>query len=391
MTDATGQLPVLTRPRKVVIVQEVVLHYRERFYELLRDRLRRAEIELVLVHSNDMTGDVWRSGVDLHWSHRVPVRRLRLGGRELVWQSCWHLLDGSDLIIVEQGSRHLLNYLLFTGQALGRRRVALWGHGRNLDVRDSSRLGEAVKAMGSRRAHWWFAYNDLSAEIVEGLGVARGRITAVQNTIDTIRLRDRVAALTEDDVHAMRRSLGLDGGRVGLYLGSLAPGKRLDYLFEASEAVHAAAPDFHLIVTGAGTEDARLRRFAAARQWVHPVGPVRGSAKAGMLRVADLVLLPAGAGLAVLDSFAAGTPMVISRAFPHGPEASYIEQGVNGVAVDDGGDPSVYGRAIVDLLADQARRTVLGARARESAERYTIENMVERFAGGIEDALAAGT
>lgn len=387
MVDGTRSACAEPARRRIAIVQEVVLHYRERFYQLLRARLQQTGIELVLIHSNDPAADVSRSEIDLSWAHRVPARRFRFGAREMIYQPCRHLVDGCQLVILEQGSRHLLNYMLFAEQALGRSQVALWGHGRNLDTDEASRLGEALKAAVNRYARWWFAYTDASADIVAEMGFPRRRITTVQNANDTLRLRRAVASVSAEDRRRTRSEIGVRGDHTALYLGNLARHKRLGYLFEASDAVRELLPDFELIVAGAGTEEKAVRAFASTRSWVHVVGARHGAEKAELLAVADVVLVPAGAGLVVLDSFAAGVPIVTSDAWWHGPERSYVEDGVNGLAVDDGGDGRAYARAVTDLLGDTPRRAELRRGCLLAAERYTVEAMVERFASGIERAL----
>lgn len=377
---------------RVAIVQQAVFHYRQRFFELLRERLEADGIELVLVHSNDPPAeDVWESVVELPWSHRVALRRFRVGRRELLWQPCWDLLRDCDLVIVEQGSRHLLNYLLLAEQLLGRRKVALWGHGRNLKVAEASRLGEALKSRWSRRVHWWFAYNAATAGIVAGLGFPERRITVVDNAIDTRALVDEVTTVSADDVARTRSEFGLSGRHVGLYLGGLAPAKRLDDLFAAADLVRVEVPDFELVVAGAGPEEPKVRALASTRPWVHVVGTRRGADKARLLAVSQLLLVPAAAGLVVLDSFAAGVPIVVGARCGHGPEVAYLEHGVNGWLVEDGGSPVQYGRAVARLLQDETRRTSLREGCRRSAGRYTVEGMVDRFVAGITRAREEAT
>ena len=369
---------------RVAVVQQAVFHYRQRFFELLRERLEADGIELVLVHSNDpVTEDVWESAVELPWSHRVPLRRCRVGRRELLWQPCRDLIRDCDLVIVEQGSRHLLNYVLLAEQALGRRKVALWGHGRNLKTKEASRLGEALKARWSRRVHWWFAYNERTAEIVADLGFPAERITVLNNAIDTRQLREEVAGVSAGDLERTRSELGLRGSNIGLYMGGWAPAKGLDQLFAASDVVRAEVADFELVVAGAGPEEPKVRGFASSRPWVHVVGTRRGGDKSRLLAAVDLLLVPAAAGLVVLDSFAAGVPIVVGAGRGHGPEEAYLEHGTNGWIVEDGADPVEYGRAVAALLRDDARRAELREGCLRSAERYTVEDMVDRFVAGI--------
>lgn len=161
------------------------------------------------------------------------------------------LLRGCDLVIVEQAGQNLLNYVLFVQQFAGRRRVALWGHGRSFGA-DPHRLGEASKKWWSRRAHWWFAYNDLAADIVSDFGMDPARITVVRNAIDTRALRSAVGAMTEDGAASTRDGLGLTGSHTALYLGRLASEKRLDYLCEAVDAARATVADLEFVIAGGG-------------------------------------------------------------------------------------------------------------------------------------------
>ena len=95
------------------------------------------------------------------------------------------LLRGSDLIIVDQGSRFLINYVLFFLQILMIKKFCFWGHGKNVREQNAILIDEGIKRFVSRRAHWWFAYNDFSARVVGSLGYPASRITSVQNAIDT--------------------------------------------------------------------------------------------------------------------------------------------------------------------------------------------------------------
>lgn len=375
---------------RVAIVQEAVLHYRQRFYELLRERLEEDGIELILVQSNDLSAeDVWDSAVELPWSHRVPLRRLRVGRRELLWQPCLDLLRDCDLVIVEQASRHVLNYLLLARQLLGRGKVALWGHGRNFTTDDASRVGEFAKARWSRLAHWWFAYNQRSADVIAALGVPEERITVLNNTVDTLSLQRRIASIPTEQLEKTREDLGIEGDHVGLYLGGLATEKRLGYLFEASDVVRSAVPDFVLIVAGAGPEEGKVRDFAAMRPWVRVVGSAHGEKKARLLAAAQVVMMPAWAGLVVLDAFAAGIPIAVSAQWEHPPEVAYIEHGTNGLVINDDRDPTRFGNAVADLLLDAAYRSELREGCLAAARRYSLEAMVENFVTGVERALAS--
>jgi glycosyltransferase involved in cell wall biosynthesis len=119
---------------------------------------------------------------------------------------------------------------------------------------------------------------------------------------------------------------------------------------------------------------------------VHFVGPKFGDRKAQFLAIADVFLLPGRAGLAVLDGFAAGLPLVATRLSIHGPEMEYFEEGRNGVMTAP--YPEAYARAVAFLLSNPKELHLLRVGAANSAEKYSIEGMVENFKKGIVQCLA---
>jgi hypothetical protein len=183
---------------KVVIIQRVLSHYRKPFYELLRERLAGAGIEFVLIHGSPSESEALkRDGVEIEWSHHVRDRCIKIGQHKLYWQPCLKHIRGADLVIVEQASKLILNYVLFVCQIVGLEKLCFWGHGKNFQVNRANVAGERIKLLMSHHVHWWFAYNDLSAEIVRSLGYPEDRITSVQNSIDTHHLVEMCQNITK--------------------------------------------------------------------------------------------------------------------------------------------------------------------------------------------------
>jgi glycosyltransferase involved in cell wall biosynthesis len=376
------------RPR-VSIVQHSIRLYRAPFFEALRTCLDDAGIELHLIHSNhpeELTPGPMRT--TLPWARVIPGRRLFVRDRLLLWQPVLRATRRAALVIVEQATHLLANYALLARQQLGGPPVAFWGHGRNFLVADpSGDLSERTKQLASRRAYWWFAYNDHAAGVVEAFGYPRQRITVVYNATDTRGLARHVEAARAEEVSAARREFPLVGENVGLYLGTLGAAKRLGYLFAAAELVRAAVPDFELVITGRGMEESRVREWCRERPWAHYAGSRFGAELAPLLAAAKVLLVPAWVGLVVVDSFAAGVPLVTSASSPHPPEIDYLEHGVNGLMVEDGGDAAVYAAAVTQLLHDEPRRLELVRGCLRARERYSVEHMAECFSTGIVEAL----
>lgn len=376
---------------RVAIVQGWVRQYRRPFFEQLRERLAARDIELVLVHGTPR-GVHGRRGdtVSLDWAIHVEQRELHLGPYHLDWQPCVDAVRDVDLVILEQATRRLLNYVLIARQAIGGPPVAFWGHGRNFQaVTPVQRGAEVVKQAISRHSHWFFAYNDLSVDVLHRMGYPANRVTSVGNAIDMAALADARDRVTEADREELRAALGIRGRHVGIYCGAMYAEKRLPFLIDAAAQVRRHVPDFELVCVGGGVQEDLIRAAAGQHRWIHHLGPTFGDDVARAFSLAGVLLMPGLVGLAVLDSFAFEVPLVTTADALHSPEIGYLQDGSNGVVVPGDGAGGAYADAVVRVLLDPDWRAHLIRGCRASAPVHSVEAMADRFATGVVDALHA--
>jgi glycosyltransferase involved in cell wall biosynthesis len=371
----------------VVIIQQSLLRYRGAFFQELRDQLAASGIDLRLIEARPREQNDRGDELELSWAESAPARLIPLLGREAVWQRVLGVAAEADLVIVEQASRLLINYVLLARQMVGGTKLAYWGHGREFDTEQPDPLGTRLKEMTSKRVHWWFAYNELAAEAVRRLGYPADRITDVRNSTDTEHLRRLLDDGERYEQQAMLGRLGLRGGCVGVYMGAMDPVKRLDFLLEAAQRVRADVPDFELVLVGGGPESASVAERASQFNWMATCEPLFGREFAQLLSLAELILIPGGVGLTVVDSFAAGIPLITSSSGRHRPELSYMTSGSDGLIVDDGGEASIYAAHVVELLRDDTRRRQLAQAARLTGDTLSVADMAGRFVDGIHMAL----
>lgn len=375
---------------QVTFVARYVPQYREAFLHGVRDRLAEAGVAFRLIHGQPTPREAAKGdAVSLVWAERVDSHILPILGRELYWQPVLRRVWHDDLVVVEQGSKLLANYPLTLAQPWGGPPLAFWGHGRHFAAHEVTGVGEAAKAALARRAHWWFAYTERSARVVTALGYPPARITVVQNAVDTRALRAWRADVTGQELTRLRGDLGIGEGPVGVYCGALYREKRLGFLVEACDRVRRALPSFELVVVGGGEDAGLVRAAAAARPWLHYVGPRFGREKVAHLALGDLFLMPGLVGLAILDAFALGLPIVTTAVDYHSHEIEYLEDGRNGRVVAEADAPAAYADAIVTLLRDRKALDRLQIGCRKSAAEVTVEHMVERFCDGVVSALGA--
>ncbi len=369
---------------KVVIVQSVLKHYRTGFFLALQDRLAEDGIDLRVAYSEPNAQEAEKGDfVEVNGGIGFKVRANWFFSNRLVYQHAWRRVEGADLVIVEQASKHLLNYALFASRAVFNRRVALWGHGFNSD---GTRLGRVLRRYMLRLPDWWFAYTARSVRFLLANRVPAEIVTNVQNAIDTAAFAKAASKVTPEETSALRSALGIaSGARVGLSCGSLYSHKHLPMLIASCALVRARVPDFHLIVVGDGP-DRRLVIDAASRNpWIHYVGPKFGDDRAPYFRIAELLLNPGLVGLGILDGFAGGLPILTTDIPIHCPEIEYLVDGRNGLVTRN--DVAAYAKGVVGTLHNPELMGRLREGACQSGRTYTLANMVDNFAGGVRACL----
>ncbi len=368
---------------RVSIIQRVLPHYRTSFFCRLRARLNENDIDLQLIYGQEWPGTVPRTtALQEPWTRRIENHYFHIGGRELIWQPCMHLIRGSALVITEQSTRLLINYPLLVRSSIAQGKLAFWGHGKNMQSPQQADWSERIKRITTLHADWWFAYTSLSADIVAAGGFPRSRITDVQNTIDTSEFRANLDRCSEAEVSTVKATLGMDDNRIGLYCGGMYELKRLPFLMEACLAIKRMVPDFSAVFVGDGPESTMVREMAARHEWIRYVGSKFGRELAPYYKMASALLMPGLVGLAIVDSFVAQVPLFTTDLPIHSPEISYLTSDENGIIAP----PTVeaYAAIVAHYLSDKGMQERLKRGCASSASRYTIENMVERFASGIE-------
>jgi len=175
-----------------------------------------------------------------------------------------------------------------------------------------------------------------------------------------------------------RRTLGIEGSPVVLFVGRLGLQKGIDTLLEAWPRFLARRPGALLVILGEGREGPRLKAMAEA---LHIAGSVDFRGFRGDVgqhyAAADIFVLPSryeGFPNVMLEAMAAGLPVVASRV--SGTEDA-IESGRNGLLVPSG-DAGALCEALLTLAADQDLAGALGREARKTVEgRFNIKVVAE--------------
>lgn len=360
--------------------------YRAPFYAKLHETLRAAGVDLTVAYSDPPAVESQKKDTcELPREYGNKVRSYWLWGERLLYQPLLTASLKSDLVIVDQGNKYLLNHVLLPLSRLGLQKIAFWGHGENRQPKQI-RMSEWYRRMTLNWVCWWFAYTKGTAKYLQKQGVPASKITAVQNSVDTREIREHVRMFSSQDREALRARLGIPpGAPVGIFCGALDRVKSVPFLIESSRIIRSQLPSFHLIIVGGGPEQDAVCRLVEGFGWVHFVGPQFGIQKTEFMAISDVFLLPGKVGLAILDAFTAGLPLVTTKLSIHCPEIEYLEDGINGLMAEP--RAQAYADAVCSLFGQRDRMGRMQVAAVASSEKYSIERMVENFNTGIQACL----
>jgi glycosyltransferase involved in cell wall biosynthesis len=246
--------------------------------------------------------------------------------------------------------------------------------------RESLREGQKLRGLV------WFADEAvvhseyMRRELCEATGYPAERVHIQPLWFDSRRLRDA------SEPPRLRGRLGLHQEKLLLFVGRLAPNKRLPVLIEAVARLKDHTPEIHAIVVG-DTSDIyrseleRCQELAAklrVTERIHFPGHVSDDELADAYRSADLFVMPSiheGCCIPLLEAMAAGLPVIASR-------AAALPETIAGAGLtftpDDAED-----------LARQIRRVLSPTPAAKSARRIAVVSPKygEKVLGGAERSL----
>lgn len=169
------------------------------------------------------------------------------------------------------------------------------------------------------------------------------------------------------------------------YVGRLSPEKDVHALADLAEALRAAgAPPFQMMVVGDGSERARLERRMPDAEFA---GVLTGERLAAAYADMDVFVFPSKTdtyGNVVLESFASGTPVVVSR---DGGPKYLVRDNVNGFV---SGGLNGFTHAVLELMRSPERlaamRQAARQRAMESSWEQVVDHVYQAYAACLEPA-----
>lgn len=378
---------------KVALTYRVLQHWRVPVFRRLASW---PGIEFCAFHGGDFQGTkvVNSKSIFGFAHHQLATLRFRpkRGGERMCLPLCpalpirlWQMRP--DVILAEGGS-NLLNNFLVLAYALATRTPFIWWTLGELAGEQHLSLGQRafrwLTMIVQRRATLYLGYSSVAVDYFKRMGYAEDRQFRAVNCVDTDQVFERIQR-ARAQVEPLRRRLGLDGRKVILYIGAIAPSKRLEDLIIAYARLRGKHTDARLLIVGEGAHRPVLERYAREQgaEDVIFTGEVIEGVSAYFL-LGDVFVLPGLGGLAISEAMAHGLPMIVTQA--DGCEVDLIEDGANGRILKSG-DVSGLTSCLDAFLSDTARLRQMGAHSRWIIEhRYNIHTYMENVVAALRRA-----
>jgi glycosyltransferase involved in cell wall biosynthesis len=376
--------------KKLVIVKRYDRKFRIPLYDILGERLEKDDIRLEIIYGQPDREEV-QTIKDIieenRWGEKVRNKYFYFGSRSLCWQPVISKIKDADLVIVQQGNRELLNYVLQIRRIFKKKPLlAFWGHGMNFQANQDS-LVEKFKAFYSQYVDYWFAYNDLSRELMLEKGFDKDKIFSLQNTIDSKEEMKLYESITEEELESLRSEYKIHkDATTGIYCGSLYAHKRIEFLVKTLLHIKEEIKDFHFFIVGDGILREKLKELIKGNEdWIHFTASQYGRDKLKFFRLASFQLIPGLVGLNIIDSFITLTPLITTRNKLHSPEISYLKNYENGIITENTLED--YSNTVLKLIKDPELQQKLSEGCDRARKIYTIDNMADNFYRGIKTIL----
>jgi colanic acid biosynthesis glycosyl transferase WcaI len=211
------------------------------------------------------------------------------------------------------------------------------------------------------------AHENFTNNLVQ-LGVDRERVSVIPNW-------SHVAASTADRISTrVRLGWGPDEVIV-LHAGNMGAKQGLENVVEAARRADAAGERVRFVLLGDGNQRPRLELAAHGVRSVTFLAPLPEEQFEAALAAADVLALNEATSVVEMSVpskltsyFSSGRPVVAATA-ARSAAAKELERSGAGIRVDPG-DPDALYRACLEIGADGARSTELGARGQDYAARY---------------------
>ncbi len=364
---------------KITIVQPLITSYRIPVYE---DLSTKVDLTLLSSSADPKRGFGQFQVKDKGFRHKLLRTFRPFGEKVFLYQAgiAHHvLMERPDAVIVFANLRYLSFWTTVVLCRLLGVRVYAHGHGIYKKPTPGAAWRIAYGLLG-RLLTRYICYTESVATSLRAIGFPVQRLAVAENSL-------RNTQVVEPDEKTGREK-GL------LFIGRLREGCGLEMLVEAVTSLRASGiRDIELHVIGGGEHLAAYRACWAALPWVVLHGEIfDDKGIADVSRQCFAGCYPGDAGLSIVHLMSMSLPPITHDDLAsHGPEPSYIENGVNGILYAKSGEGLSLAAAIAQLSDFPARRAQMQRASFDTYAKLSVPSLGQRIYRILQASLSEAT
>jgi glycosyltransferase involved in cell wall biosynthesis len=239
-----------------------------------------------------------------------------------------------------------------------------------------------------RGADACIAIGSLSKKYFEILGVDPSKIFVAYYTMDLKHFIQN-SRMSEKRKMAIKEKMGIQRGKVVLYVGQFIERKGVDYLITAFKKLQTKVPNVSLLLVGYGPQKElllkRIKDEKIDRVIFQDHIDVEEMPK--MYGIADLFVLPSfeeAWGVVVNEAMAAGLPVITTRKV--GSSADLVFNNRNGFVIPERNSQALAA-ALIKILKSPSLRKRMSQESKKIIKNFTPESTAENFLEAIKYSM----
>lgn len=371
---------------KLIVLYQVIMHYRAPLYERLSNDNR---FNFILYYGKGKAGTKLIN-TDLSKytfkRERVPEFRLNIGANSFpVWLSLFFkLINESPDVVFSEGSSSLVNSTIgFVYSKLFGKKFIWWSLGQldDKEYKGFRKLINKWELFIEKHSDGIFTYS------TQGLRYFKKRNINPENIFVGVNVLDTHAKLAEVKKYADSPRICSSELFNIAFIGTLTKEKKLDVVIEVINELNHGQKRFCLHIIGDGSYKKNLENYIQNREFDNNSVIFHGRINEGSSRIlkdCQLMVLPGLGGLAICDGMINSLPIITGKA--DGTELDLVDSS-NGYILPDL-NREILKEKILYLYDNPEQRELMAKESfRKITEVYTFDNYYEKFVEVISSSL----
>ncbi len=342
--------------KKVLLISNDVLHYREKIYNCFYDRFLKDGYDFQVLSNffQDVNYELKFKKYELPFSVGKYIQKLKELHPQIVILFL-HLKDKIMLPVIWYCRLHQIP-------------VIYWNHGINIKTPDHK-----VKNM-----IFHFVHNQCDALITYTPDMKKyfseknyRKLFVAYNTLDFSDIdKEKVP-----DKEETKKKYQIKEDKVILYISRMMPYKRVDLLME----LFADLDDIAVVIVGPGFSE-QHQQMIDQHSNLYYLGEKYGSEVHEIYKMGDVFSTPGHIGLAMNEALFWGLPVIILQG-THAPEVYYMKNGITGYLAENETDLKDY---MIQLLRDEKKLQRMSRACLDVFDQeVSIDNMYQGFIDAV--------